>query len=148
VRVSRGWKFARPSKTGCIPCLGSSQRAPQPPRRRALERPGPRPRPVPLGKPEHHHRRLPHRAAVYPPRLPRLTGAAVRARATQAGWPPRRPHRTLRVSRVCVLRKPRRRTPDGDPLAAGAGDPGGVAAGDGVGGLRPARLVVKPLRRP
>ena len=36
----------------------------------------------------------------------------------------------------------------GDPLTAGSRDPGGVVAGDGVGGLRPARLVVKPLRRP
>jgi hypothetical protein len=27
VRVSPGWKFARPSEPGCIPCLGSSQRS-------------------------------------------------------------------------------------------------------------------------
>ncbi len=33
----------------------------------------------------------------------------VRARTPQAGWPPRRPHRTFRVSWVCHLRKPRRR---------------------------------------
>ena len=26
MRVSRGWKFARPSETGCILCLGSSHR--------------------------------------------------------------------------------------------------------------------------
>ncbi len=26
VRVSPGWKFARPSETGCIRCLGSSHR--------------------------------------------------------------------------------------------------------------------------
>lgn len=26
MRVSRGWKFARPSETGCIRCLGSSHR--------------------------------------------------------------------------------------------------------------------------
>jgi superfamily II DNA or RNA helicase len=108
-----------------------------------LPRPGPRPRPVPLGKPEHHHRVLPHRPALHPPRLPRLQGAPLRARATQAGRPPRRPHRTVRVPGVCHLREPRRRTPDGDSLAAGPRDPGGVVTGDGVGGLRPARLVVK-----
>ena len=33
-------------------------------RRRALARPGPRPRPVPQGNPENHHRRLPHRPAT------------------------------------------------------------------------------------
>ena len=33
-------------------------------------------------------------------------------------------------------------------VAAGAADPGGVDTGDGVGGLRPARLVGKPSRRP
>jgi hypothetical protein len=87
----------------------------------------------------------------------------VRARATKTGRPPRRPHRTLRVRRLvapprwpaarsCELRRPRRRAADGDSLAAGAGDPGGVAArllcctpaiawhNSGVGGLRPARL--------
>ena len=63
--------------------------------------------------PEQFHRRIPHRPALHPPRGARLAGAAVRARATQAGWPPRRPHRTRRVSGVCPLRKPRRRTPDG-----------------------------------
>ena len=72
----------------------------------------------------------------------------LRARTTQTGWPPRRPHRTVRVPGVCPLRKPRRRAADGDPLAAGAGDPGGVVArllcctpavawhSGGVGGLR------------
>jgi len=72
-----------------------------------LPRPGPRPRPVPLGKPKLHHRRLRYRPALHPPRLPRLTGAPVCARATQAGLPRRCPHRTLRVPGLCALRKPR-----------------------------------------
>ena len=50
---------------------------------------------------------FPHRPALHPPRLPRLPGAPVRARPTQTGWPPRRPHRTLRVPGLCALRKPR-----------------------------------------
>ena len=36
----------------------------------------------------------------------------------------------------------------GDPLASGAGDPGGVVTGDGVGGLRPARLAQKSWATP
>ena len=53
-----------------------------------------------------HHRRLPHRPAHHPPRCARLPGAPLplrgslrlRARTPQTGRPPRRPHRTVRVS--------------------------------------------------
>ena len=78
-----------------------------------LPRPGPRLLPVPLGMPEHHHRRLPHRPAHHPPRGAWLAGAPVRTRAAQAGWPRWRPHRTVRVSGVCALLKPPRRAADG-----------------------------------
>ena len=47
-----------------------------------LPRPGPRPLAVPLGKPEHHQRRLPHQPAVHPQRHPRLKGAAVPLRGS------------------------------------------------------------------
>jgi len=62
-------------------------------------RPGPRAVPLPLGEPEHHHRRLAHRAAVHPPPGAGVAGAAVCARAAQAG----RRHRTVRVSGVLAL---------------------------------------------
>ncbi len=44
---------------------------------------------------------------------------------------------------VCAVQEPRGGAADGGSLAAGAGD-----AGDGVGGLRPARLESTPPRRP
>lgn len=61
-----------------------------------------------------------------------VTGAAVCAGAAQAGDG----QRTVRVPGICHLREPRRRATDGDPLAVGAGDSGGVAAGAGGAGLR------------
>jgi hypothetical protein len=47
-----------------------------------LPRPGPWPIAVPLGKPEHHHRRLPHQPAHHPPHLPRIKGAVVPLRGS------------------------------------------------------------------
>ncbi len=89
-----------------------------------LPRPGPRAVAVPLGKPEHHHRRLANGAAVSPPRGAGVAGALVRAPAAAGG----RRHRAVPMSGLCHLRGPPRRTPDGDSLAVGAGDSGGVDA--------------------
>jgi hypothetical protein len=50
-------------------------------------------------------------------------------------------HRAVSLSGFCAVCEPREGKTDGDSLAAGAADPGGVDAGDGVGGLRVAKLV-------
>jgi hypothetical protein len=77
----------------------------------------------------------PPATASWPSALGCSTG---RARAPPPPPPPpgRGCHRAVSLSGVCALREPRGGAADGDSLAVGAANSGGVDAGDGVGGLR------------
>ena len=84
----------------------------------------------PTGQRYIHHEARGSRVLLFRARKPADTcGTSPR------GLPCRWCHRAVPVSGLCPLREPRGGAADGDSVAAGAAHPGGVDAGDGVGGL-------------
>jgi hypothetical protein len=111
-----------------------------------------------LFSPSTRYRLLRHRPGLHPPRHPMLKGAAVRAEATQAGWPRRRPTEPF----VC-LGFARYESHEGEPIwfvtewrfadgwSARSRRRGYRAVAwqkSGGGGLRPARLAQKGWATP